>query len=44
MKKLIVTGDDFGLAIPVNEAIEIAYRNRVLSPTSVRVGASAAAA
>jgi hypothetical protein len=24
-KQVIITGDDFGLAIPVNEAIELAH-------------------
>lgn len=43
MKRLIVTGDDFGLALPVNEAIEIAHREGILSAASLMVGAGAAA-
>lgn len=43
MKRLIVTGDDFGLAIPVNEAVELAHRNGILSAASLMVGADAAA-
>lgn len=43
MKRLIVTGDDFGLAVPVNEAIERAYREGVLTAASLMVGAPAAA-
>lgn len=43
MKRLIVTGDDFGLAIPVNEAVEIAHREGVLRTASLMVGAAAAA-
>jgi chitin disaccharide deacetylase len=43
MKKLIVTGDDFGLAVPVNEAIEAAHRDGILTTASLMVGAAAAA-
>ena len=43
MRRLIVTGDDFGLAIPVNEAIEEAHRNGILTTTSLMVGAAHAA-
>lgn len=43
MKRLIVTGDDFGLAEPVNEAIERAYREGVLNTASLMVGGGAAA-
>lgn len=43
MRRLIVTGDDFGLALPVNEAIEIAHRQGILSAASLMVGAEAAA-
>lgn len=43
MKKLIVTGDDFGLAVPVNEAIEGAHRHGILTTASLMVGAEAAA-
>jgi hopanoid biosynthesis associated protein HpnK len=41
-RKLIITGDDFGLAVPVNEAIERAYREGVLTSTSLLIGAPAA--
>ena len=40
MKRLIVTADDFGLALPVNEAIELAHREGILSATSLMVDAS----
>lgn len=43
MRKLIVTGDDFGLAVPVNEAIEDAYRSGILTTASLMVGGGAAA-
>jgi hopanoid biosynthesis associated protein HpnK len=43
MRRLIVTGDDFGLALPVNEAIETAHRSGILSAASLMVGAPAAA-
>ncbi|MEW6301553.1 MAG: hopanoid biosynthesis-associated protein HpnK [Thermodesulfobacteriota bacterium] len=43
MKRLIVTGDDFGLAVSVNEAIEVAHRSGILSAASLMVGAPAAA-
>jgi len=43
MRKLIVTGDDFGLAVPVNEAIEEAHRRGILTTASLMVGAGAAA-
>lgn len=39
LKQLIVTGDDFGLSQPVNEAIEIAHRDGVLTATCLMVGA-----
>ncbi len=42
MRRLIITGDDFGLALPVNEAIELAHRQGILSATSLMVGADAA--
>jgi hopanoid biosynthesis associated protein HpnK len=41
MRNLIVTGDDFGLAVPVNEAIEEAHRNGILTTASLMVGAAA---
>jgi hopanoid biosynthesis associated protein HpnK len=42
VKGLIVTGDDFGLAVPVNEAIEEAHRDGILTTASLMVGAGAA--
>lgn len=42
MKKLIVTGDDFGLSPAVNEGIERAYRDGILRTTSLMVGSPAA--
>jgi len=42
VKKLIVTGDDFGLSLAVNEAIEEAHRKGILSTASLMVGAKAA--
>ncbi len=43
MKQVIITGDDFGLSLEVNAAIEEAHKNGVLSTTSLMVGAQAAA-
>jgi hopanoid biosynthesis associated protein HpnK len=43
MKTLIVTADDFGLSIPVNEAVEEAHRRGILTATSLMVTAPAAA-
>ena len=43
MRKLIVTGDDFGLAVPVNEAIEEAHQRGILTTASLMVGAGSAA-
>ncbi len=43
MKQLIVTADDFGLAPPVNAAVEEAHRRGILSAASLMVTASAAA-
>lgn len=42
MKKLIVTADDFGAAREVNEAVEIAHRDGILTAASLMVGAPAA--
>ena len=42
-KQFIVTGHEFGLAIPINTAIAVTPRTGTLSVTSVSVGASAAA-
>ncbi len=41
MKQVIITGDDFGLAVPVNEAIEEAHRRGVLTTASLMVTAAA---
>jgi len=42
MKKLIITGDDFGLSLPVNEAIEEAHCQGTLTTASLMVGANSA--
>jgi hopanoid biosynthesis associated protein HpnK len=42
VRRLIVTGDDFGMAVPVNEAIEIAHRDGILRAASLMVGGDAA--
>jgi chitin disaccharide deacetylase len=41
LKTLIVTADDFGAAVPINEAVEQAHRSGVLSAASLMVGAPA---
>jgi hopanoid biosynthesis associated protein HpnK len=41
LKKLIVTADDFGAAVPINEAVEHAHRSGVLSAASLMIGAPA---
>ncbi len=43
MKGLIVTADDFGAAVEVNEAVEQAHRDGILTATSLMVSAPAAA-
>jgi hopanoid biosynthesis associated protein HpnK len=43
LKGLIVTADDFGAAVEVNEAIETAHRDGILTATSLMVAAPAAA-
>jgi len=43
VRRVILTGDDFGLAVPVNEAIEEAHRHGVLTAASLMVGGAAAA-
>src|SRR3954454_3842581 len=43
MKQLIVTADDFGREAAVNEAVEEAHRNGILSTASLMVAAPAAA-
>jgi len=42
LKRLIVTADDFGASLSVNEAVEAAHRDGVLTTTSLMVGAPAA--
>ena len=42
-KRLIVTADDFGLAVPVNEAVELAHVNGILTSASLMVTGAAAA-
>jgi hopanoid biosynthesis associated protein HpnK len=41
VKRLIVTADDFGLSVPVNEAVERAHCEGVLSAASLMIGAPA---
>ena len=43
MKQLIVTADDFGAAVQVNDAVERAHRQGILSAASLMVSAPAAA-
>ena len=43
MRKLIVTADDFGAAVEVNEAVERAHRDGILSAASLMVSGAAAA-
>jgi hopanoid biosynthesis associated protein HpnK len=43
LKGLIVTADDFGAAIEVNEAVELAHRDGILTAASLMVMAPAAA-
>jgi hopanoid biosynthesis associated protein HpnK len=38
VKKIIITGDDFGLALPVNEAIVEAHEKGILTSASLMVG------
>lgn len=42
-KQLIVTADDFGLALPVNEAVERGHREGILTAASLMVTGAAAA-
>ena len=42
-KRLIVTADDFGLTVPVNEAIEAGHRRGILTAASLMVAGEAAA-
>ena len=41
-RNLIVTGDDFGLSVPINEAITKAHQSGILTTTSLMVAAPAA--
>ncbi len=41
MKTLIVTADDFGMTVPVNEGIEASHKNGILSATSLMTGGEA---
>ena len=43
MKRLILTGDDFGLSVPVNAAIERAYQNGILTTASLMLSGAALA-
>src|SRR5262245_58080213 len=43
LKRLIITADDFGASLPINEAVETAHRHGVLSAASLMVGAPAMA-
>jgi hopanoid biosynthesis associated protein HpnK len=43
LRGLIITADDFGTAVEVNEAVERAYRDGVLTAASLMVGGPAAA-
>lgn len=43
MKRLIVTADDFGLTVPVNEAVEEGHRRGILTAASLMVTGEAAA-
>jgi hopanoid biosynthesis associated protein HpnK len=42
-KRLIVTADDFGLAVPVNEAVELGHLQGILTSASLMVTAPAVA-
>ncbi len=43
MRRLIVCADDFGRDVAINEAVEAAFRDGILSSASLMVGAPAAA-
>jgi hopanoid biosynthesis associated protein HpnK len=43
LKRLIVTADDFGLTVPVNEAVEDGHRRGILTAASLMVTGEAAA-
>ena len=42
LKKIILTGDDFGLSLRIDEAIEEAHRRGILTAASLMVGGNAA--
>jgi hopanoid biosynthesis associated protein HpnK len=42
-RRLIVSADDFGLSVPVNEAVELAHRQGLLTTASLMVAGPAAA-
>ena len=42
-KHLIVTADDFGASIPINEAVELGHRNGILTSASLMITGRAAA-
>jgi hopanoid biosynthesis associated protein HpnK len=42
MRGVIITADDFGAALPVNEAVELAHREGVLTAASLMVAGEAA--
>jgi hopanoid biosynthesis associated protein HpnK len=42
VKKLIVTADDFGRCLPINEAVEDAHKSGILTSASLMVGGDAA--
>jgi hopanoid biosynthesis associated protein HpnK len=42
VKRLIITADDFGAAVEVNEGVERAHRNGILTATSLMVAGAAA--
>ncbi len=43
MRRLVITADDFGLASEVNDAVEIAHTEGILTAASLMVGSAAAA-
>ncbi len=43
MRNVIISADDFGISEEVNEAVEVAHRNGILSTTSLMVAAPATA-
>jgi predicted glycoside hydrolase/deacetylase ChbG (UPF0249 family) len=42
VKNLIITADDFGAAVEVNQAVELAHRDGILSAASLMVSGAAA--